>query len=299
MLYKGNLPFTTKVSRVSKKFFRKILTMVAFVWGGSLVFSISQVFDSLIIGAVMEDGLAFVAVYTLAQNISSLVQAPQRAIVSTSIAPLAEAWKNKDYPRINLIYHRSSINLLLFSVGMFILIWLNFTDGVLTFHLKKTFLDAQYVFFFIGLMRIIDLGSGVNSQIIGTSTFWRFDFITGMILLILTLPLNYVLTKHMGIIGPSIANLGALIIYNGIRYIFLLRKFNMQPFTIKTLYVLLLGLTAYFVVHILFHQYQGFGWIVLRSITFMAIYGTGAIMLKLSPDILPVLDTLKKKILRK
>jgi O-antigen/teichoic acid export membrane protein len=295
----GKIHFTFSISRVTRKFRHKILAIIAFVWGGSIVYNISQVFDSIIIGSVLKDGLAFVAIYTLAQNIASLVQAPQRAIIASSVPTLSEAWRQKDYGRINRIYHSSSINQLLFAAGMFVLIWLNFTDGVLTFHLKKDYLSAQDVFLYIGLMRVIDLGTGLNSQIIATSTHWRFDFITGVILMCITLPFNYMLTKSMGVSGPAISNLIAFSIYNLIRYLFLWKKFNMQPFTYKSLYVLILASAGYLICHVLFSQYQGFGWIVLRSTIFLGIYVTGALLLKISPDILPVWETVKSKIRRK
>jgi O-antigen/teichoic acid export membrane protein len=133
------------------------------------------VFDTILLASVNEKGLAAVAVYTLAQNMASLIQAPQRGIISSSIAALSKAWKDKDMKRISRIYSQSSINQLIFAVGMFSLIWLNFSDGIFTFHLKSGYLDAKWVFFFIGLMRIIDMGTGVNSQIIATSTLWKFE----------------------------------------------------------------------------------------------------------------------------
>ena len=34
-----------------------------------------------------------------------------------------------------------------------------FYDGILTFHLQKNYLDAQYVFLFLGLNCIIDMGT--------------------------------------------------------------------------------------------------------------------------------------------
>jgi hypothetical protein len=179
---------------------------------------------------------------------------------------------------------------------MFVIIWINFTDGIFTFGLKKQYLDAKDVFLFIGLMRILDLGTGVNSQIIGTSTQWRFEFFTGMILLAITLPLNYLLAKSMGVIGPAISNLIALTIYNGIRYTFLLKKYGMQPFNIKTFLTLVLGLVVYALCHYLFHDKIGFGWIVLRSSLFVIIYVSGVLLMKLSPDVIPVWNTLKKKI---
>ncbi|RYZ15409.1 MAG: lipopolysaccharide biosynthesis protein, partial [Sphingobacteriales bacterium] len=226
--------FHFSVTHVTRKFRRKILGMAAFVWGGGLIVNISNVFDTLVIAHVMHDGLAYAAVYTLAQNIASLIQAPQRAVISSSIAPLSQAWKDKNFDKIKRIYHSSSINQLIFATGMFVLVWINFTDGIITFNMRETYLDAKDVFLFIGLMRIMDLGTGVNAQIIGTSTQWRFEFITGVVLLALTLPLNYALAKSLGVIGPAISNLIALTVYNGIRYTFLLRKYGMQPFNSKT-----------------------------------------------------------------
>ena len=290
--------FTFSISRVTKKFYKKILTLAAFVWGGGLVYSVANVFDTILIAAVLENGLAFAAIYTLAQNMASLIQAPQRAIISSSIGPLSQAWKNKDFDRLNQIYQRSSINQLVFSVGMFVLIWINFTDGVFTFNLQENYLSARYVFLFIGLMRIIDMGTGVNSQIIATSTYWRFEFFSGIILLLLTLPLNYILTKSLGVPGTAISNLIAFTIYNGIRYTFLLRKFNMQPFSKKTLYTLVLGVVCYIICHFLFSSYQGFAWIVLRSSVFVLLYITGVVLLKISPDVVPVWQTVTRKIRR-
>jgi O-antigen/teichoic acid export membrane protein len=296
LVFTKRVHFSFSVSRVTIKFRKKIATLVAFIWGGGLIFNISNVFDTLVIAHVMPNGLAYAAVYTLAQNIASLIQAPQRGVIAASIAPLSKAWKDKDFDKIKRIYHSSSINQLIFATGMFVLIWINFTDGIFTFGLKKEYLDAKNVFLFIGLMRIMDLGTGVNSQIIGTSTQWRFEFFTGMTLLALTLPLNYFLTKSMGAIGPAIANLFALSVYNGIRYTFLLKKYNMQPFNSKTFLTIVLGLLAYAICNYLFHDYIGFGWIVLRSSVFAAIYLTGVILLRLSPDVLPVWRTIKTKI---
>ena len=198
--------------------------------------------------------------------------------------------------RINRIYHSSSINQLIFSVGMFALIWLNFTDAVFTFHLQAGYVDARWVFFYIGLMRIIDMGTGVNSQIINTSTFWKFDFLTGMILLSLTLPLNYMLTKAYGVTGPAIANLVTFTIYNTIRYWFLIYKFNLQPFTLKTIYTVILAACSFYCCYLLFHNMDGFMGMISRSILFLILFTGGTLLFKLSPDVMPVWQAFKKRL---
>lgn len=282
------------ISNVSKKYFKKIIALCSFVYGGALVFTISSVFDTIVIASVI--GIDMAAVYTLAQNMASLVQAPQRGIISSSISTLSQAWKDKNRQLIDKIYHRSSINQLIFSTGMFALIWLNFTDAVYTFHLNKDYLIAINVFLFIGLTRIVDMGTGVSGQIIGTSTKWRFDFFTGIFLLLITLPLNYILTYKVGVTGPAIANLISFSIYNAIRYWFLVKKFNLQPFTIQSVYTIVLAAVSFIIVYYLFNTKMGLEWLFIRSISFLALFIGGTITLKLSPDIMPVLQSIKKRL---
>jgi O-antigen/teichoic acid export membrane protein len=297
LLANGYVHLTFKVSVVTKKFSKKIFTLIKFVYGGTLVFAIANVFDTILLASISASGLKAVAVYSLAQNMASLIQAPQRGIITSSIAALSKAWKDKDFKRINWIYKQSSINQLIFAVGMFALIWLNFSDGIFTFHLQHGYLDAKWVFFFIGLMRIVDMGTGVNSQIIGTSTLWKFEFFTGVILLLITLPLNYILTKYyFDVVGPAIANLFTFSIYNAIRFLYLKKKFNMQPFTQKTIQTILLGIVSFYCCYFLFNAYTGFWWLTVRSSCFIALYGSGTLILKLSSDILPIWSTIQKKI---
>lgn len=291
---KFHLSFT--ISNVTRKFRKKIIALSTFVWGGSLVFNLANVFDGIVIAAVLPNGMAAAGVYYAAQNISSLMQAPQRAIVSASIGPLSTAWKEKNLSKINRIYYHSSINQLLFSCAMFCLIWLNFDDGIQTFHLQEKYTAAKWIFFFIGLSKIVDMGTGLNAQIIGTSTAWRFDFISGMVLLGLSLPLNYILTRQLGTIGPAITNLVSFTVYNTIRFFFLYRKYKMQPFTMQSLYSILISGLLFLVCYYLFDDKHGFIWILVRSILFSGLLILLTLLLKLSPDIIPVWETMKKRL---
>ena len=292
----GQLRFHFSISKVTRRFLPRILTLAAFIWGSGLVFNIASVIDTIIIAAVMPNGMGFAGIFTLAQNITSLMQAPQRAIISASIGPLSQAWKEKNLEKIKKIYHHSSINQLLFATAMFCLIWLSFDDLISTFNMQEDYRMAKWVFFFLGLTRIIDMGTGINAQIISTSTAWRFDFKSGMILLALSLPLNWQLTRHLGVIGPAVSNLIAFTIYNGIRYVFLWKRFRMQPFNQKTLFTLLLAGACFIITWYLFKDQQGFGWIVTRSAVFGILFITGMAGMKLSPDLMPVIQTLRKRL---
>lgn len=293
-----NIGFHFGISKVTRRLRTKMLTLASFVWSGGLVYNVSNVFDTLVIAAVMPNGLAYAGVYSLAQHIASVIQAPQRGIISASMGPLARAWKEKDMEKIGLIYKRSSINQLVFSVAVFCLIFMNFTDGILSFSMREAYVQALPVFLFIGLMRILDMGTGVNSQIIATSVFWRFEFFTGIILLALALPLNYILTKTLGVIGPAISNLFAFTVYNVIRCGFLWKKLGLQPFSVKTPLTIVLGIVCYTVCYLLFDQFSGIVWIVVRSLVFVTLFASGTLFLKLSPDIFHVAQSVRNRIRR-
>lgn len=294
LIWKKEFYITFTISRVTKKFYKKMMSMASLIYVGSTIYTIAMFIDQIIIMSLM--GTGPVGIFMLGFVVSGLVQAPQRGAVAASIPVLAKAWKDKDYEKINLIYQRSGINLLIASMGIFLLVWLNYVDAVNTFKLKPEYLQSQWIFFFLGLARVVDLGTGVNSQIIGTSTFWRFEFISGMVLLTLAVPLNYLLVKHYGIIGAGYSALISYSVYNAIRIIFLQRKFNMHPFTMKTVYAILFAFVSYLICYYAFQSFHGFWTMILRSVVFIALYGGSIIYFDLTPDVLPVLGNIKRRV---
>lgn len=288
--------FTFKVSKVTRRFAKKIALFSFFVFSSTIVSNISAVFDTLVIAAVLEDGLAKAGIFGLASLLGSVIQAPQRGVNNASISALSKAWKTKDMRSLQHIYERSSINLLIFSVLIFVLLALNYNEAIDTFNLNEDFKFGFYAFVFIGLTRIVDMGTGVNAYIIGTSTYWKFELITGFILMICMLPLTYILTKQFDIIGPSIASLIAYSIYNGIRVWFLWQKFKLQPFSSKTIFTLLLGVGVYVICHFAFTGIHGFPGLIIRSTVALGLFVFFIWRFSLSPDVRPVIQTILKRV---
>jgi O-antigen/teichoic acid export membrane protein len=227
---------------------------------------------------------------------TSVIQAPQRSLIATSIPHLARAWKDKNRDLLQKIYQRSSINQLVFAGGLFLLIALNYREAVITFDLKKEFLLGFSAFIFLGLTRIIDMGTGVNAQIIATSNYWRFELLSGVVLLLIMLPLTIILTRQYDILGPAIANLVSICVYNLIRIVFLWNKYKLFPFTIQSLYTVLVGVVCYLICYFTFQYINGFLGLTLRSLAFIILYGSGILYFNLTPDIKPVLASIRKRL---
>lgn len=286
-------------SPVTQRLKKPILGYTSFTYAGTLIFTLAQVFDSILIGSVLENAMAQVAIYSLAQNMASILQAPQRGIIAAAIAPLSRAWKEKDRTTLSRIYQRSSINQLLFAGALFGLIFLNFNDAIRTLELKPSYLTGISVFCLLGITRLVDMGTGVNTQLIITSPSWKFEFKSGMILLMIMLPLSYFLTKKYGITGTAMAQLISISLYNSIRIFFLWKKYRLQPFSINTLGAIAVVALSMGLIYILFNDTNGWTFIFLRSSLFILIFGACTWLFKLSPDLVPVLNTLKQRVRKK
>lgn len=297
VLLKGkHFRFTFSLSRVSKKFGKKITTLSAYVYGGTIILMLSQVADSIMIASISDKGIIDAGVYSLAAYVANLIQVPQRSIVAITLPILSQSWKDKNLQEIERIYKRTSINLLLIGVFIFGAIWLNISDAFAVLHVQKDYEAGLMVIFFLGIARIIDAGTGVNGQIIGTSINWRFEFLTGIILLALFLPLNYVLIKQYGIVGSAYSNVIAFTIYNAIRIWFLWYKYKLQPFSNKTILSLALAGAAYFICYYLFQNMNSWLGIITRSSVFTILFVGGMFAIKLTPDAMQLLEVIKKKL---
>lgn len=286
--------FVLHISRVTKKFWKKMLTLMSFLYGGALISVAASSVDFLAIASFK--GLSMGAVFDFSAYIANVIQVPQRSLVSIAYSILSRAWKDKDFAAIDRLYKRSSLNLLLISLLLFSIIWLNYDDAIATLGLNPIFAQGKWVVFLLAMRNIIDMGTGVNSQIIGTSLFWRFEFFSGLVLLVLIIPLNVILVKHYGIIGSAWSNLLSYIVYNTVRIVFLKRKFNLQPFTWGTLRVIFFSGACFFVTYYLFIGLSGWIGIMSRSIFFAGIFITGVLYLHLTPDAAPVWATLRKRL---
>ncbi|TXT31431.1 MAG: polysaccharide biosynthesis protein, partial [Chitinophagaceae bacterium] len=291
------LHFPTIISRVTKKFWKKMLGMQLLIYSGTVIASVAATIDSFIIAKFQ--GLAVVGVFGMAQYAANLLQVPQRSIQAVSAGALSRAWKDKNITEIKRIYQRSCINLLLMALFIFGNLWLNVLPGMQVLNIQKDYEAGIGAIFILGMVRIIDAGTGLNGMVINTSTFWRFDFFSGVVLLAFRLPLTYFLIKNYGIIGSAFAELTAYSIYNFMRFEFLRRKFKMQPFTNKTVLSLLVAGVAYAFAYFVFSGITGWVGIFIRSFVFSAMMIAAVFGFNLTPDAGQLYNNFREKYLKK
>jgi O-antigen/teichoic acid export membrane protein len=282
-----------KISRVTKKFWKKMLWMQGLMFSGSIITALGQTVDGIFIGGLVNIGSA--AIFTLAQYVANLVQVPQRSLQAATIGAIAQAWKDKNHAQVNRIYSRSCINMLLASLFIYGNVVLNAAGTIHALNLQASYLAGIDAMIILGLVRIIDAGTGVNGIVIITSSHWRFDFFSGLIMIVLIIPTNYFLIKRYQLMGSAYAQLISFVIYNYIRFEFIRRKFNMQPFDIKTVITLILTASAFGLAYWVGGYFGRWHAIIIKFILFSGIMIAGVFTFKLSPDAIQLWDKFKRK----
>ncbi|MBS1572253.1 MAG: lipopolysaccharide biosynthesis protein [Bacteroidetes bacterium] len=283
-LYKENVLWIAfRSSKVTKRYRKKIFSLLSLTTLIVIVTVLRQAIDGLVLAAKQD--LSKVGIFGFATYLVSLLQAPFRSIVAVTIPILSRSWKAKDFKTINKIYERSSVNLLSFALFTFFAIWLNYENAILLFGINAEYLEGKWVFFVMGLVAIIEMGTGVNGQIIGTSIYWKFDLWTSLLLTILILPLSYFLTTTYGIMGPAFANLISFSVYNFARYWFLYKNFKMQPFSIKTLEAILIATISFIICYFLFNDISGIIGIIVRLLCFATLFIMLMVLRNVTPDL--------------
>ncbi len=280
-------------SRVTQKLKKQIRAMLLYGFSGSVVSALRVAIDSIVLSSLK--GLSSAGIFTLASFAASLLQAPFRSLTAISFPLLAQAWKEKNTAEIQRIYQRSSINLLLFALFIFGCIWISFEPAITYFQLDEKYLAGKWVLVLLSIGNIVEMGTGVNGQIIATSTAWRFEFYTNLLLGCIITPCSYFFTKWTGIAGPALATLLGLCIYNTLRILFLYRRYKLFPFTQKTLVALLLFALAIVPSKLIHWFVPGLPAILLGNLLFAGMMTAGILWLKVSPDAGAVVNNLLKK----
>jgi O-antigen/teichoic acid export membrane protein len=287
-----------QISNVTKRLKGKMFSFALFVFAGQFFNLLARTNDTFMIVGLR--GLSDAGIFAIATYVSAILEIPQRSLNSISIPVLASSWKNKDFANIKHVYHKSVSNLLAIGLLLFGLIWLN-TENLIAFlnwvsHKEAGGYDAiGKLIFILGLAKLIDLATGVNSQIIGTSNFWKFDFFTNLFYILLSLPLNYYLIKNYNLEGLAYSNLIALTLYNSIRFSFLYFKFNLQPYTYKHGLFLLLSIGLILLVHQIPTANNILANILLQSTVFGFIFYLLVSWINPAPEALEIVNNFFKE----
>lgn len=287
------LPLNFQWSTLTQRIKGKLFSFGGFLFAGAILNIVARTNDTIILASQSSGGLSDAAVFTIATYLVTVMEVPQRSLVSITTPFIAEAWSKRNLSQIDRLYKKTALNLLIAGLAIFAVVMLNINDIV-------QFLGPYYsaltgIVLISGIAKLIDLSTGLNTQILLLSKYWKLDFFTNMFLVALCIPLNYWLTKKYNIMGPAYGNLIALGLFNGIRFLFIYRLFKFQPFTLSNLKALAIAIVVFAAVWWIPVTNNVFINIIIKSALFMTVYGWLILRFKVSADISELFDIVKSR----
>ncbi|MBX7050673.1 MAG: polysaccharide biosynthesis C-terminal domain-containing protein [Flavobacteriales bacterium] len=214
------------------------------------IFSIITGLSSLLITSldkiIVNDqiGLQAAGVFSLAAYFGTIIQIPGRSLVRISAAVISDSWKSGHHENIRSVYHKTCLNQMILGLIIFLGIATNMDNIMLL--LPPEYAEGRWVIILMSIAYLIDLATGVNGVIISTSAYYRYDTFFMLLLMIVTAVTNMMLIPVMGLTGAAWAAVITYASYNFLRYVFIWKKFNMQPYDISFLKILFFATIAYF-----------------------------------------------------
>lgn len=228
---------------VKTRYFKPLLDYSAFMilglGSGSLVGKI----DSMMIAYFL--GLTATGVYGIAFLIANFIDLPRRVFNSLITPLIATAYKAKNFGLLQTYYHRSSLNLSIISIFLFLGVWSNI-GLVYSFIPDKEIYEAgKWVVFFIGLAKVFDMSMGINMELIHYTRYYRWNVYLSGVFAILAVITNLIFIPILGITGAALATVISTTLYNLIRFGVIYKKMGIIPFKFTNLWVALLGLLCF------------------------------------------------------
>lgn len=272
-----------KPSKVTYRLRSIILRFGGAYFLSALLNILAKTNDTLIIASQSNGGLADAAVFTIATYLITVMDVPQRSMIAAAVPQIAQAWKDKDMDKLERLYKKTALNLLIFAAGIMGLVMINMNFLVQLLGSQYALIPSLLVV--LGFGKLIDMGSGLNSQILQLSKHWKIDLFTNILFVGASIVLNYILTRKFGLLGTAYGSLIAIILFNLIRFIYIKRIYGLQPFSWKNG----IAATAAGLFSLVCYRLHltDFVWLnsIINSLLFSIAFGVVVIRLNISEDI--------------
>jgi len=228
--------------------------------------------------------IAEVAYYAVGIYIASVIAIPSRAMQQIINPLTAKELNNNNLTEVSSLYKKSSITLLVAGGLLFLLINLNIQDLYALIN-KPEYAVGGMIVLMISIAELYKLALGTNGAILTNSSHYKVFFYFSIAMALSVILLNRWLIQLMGIDGAALATLIVVLMFSSFKIIYVQWKMEIQPFTKKTVWILVLIVIlffAFYVVELPFHPLLN---MIVKSILIFVIYVILIYKLQISDDI--------------
>ncbi len=226
-------------------------------------------------------------IYNTASFFGSVMGMSLLAVNKAAQPLIADSFANNDLSNISTIYKKSCTTALIVGCWIFLGIYLNI-DNLFLF-LKPEYSAGKMVVIIICLGKLFDLATGLNGTILALSKHYIYDTYIMVGLIFITVALNYFLIPIYGMNGAAFALAIATVYYNLARYLVVLIKLSMQPFTFDLVKVIVVALISWLVIRLLpqlgSDKFLSIVDMAYRSVALTLLYGIIIYWSNISPEL--------------
>lgn len=281
-----------KWSAISRSEYKAIFSFA----GLHLLLNLSNVLldyiDIIMIPLLSPNGMAAAGVYFIAVYIMSIHMIPYRALTVSVMPKLTKEFQADDMEKAGDTFKRSSINIWIASLGISALTIANLDNAIKI--LPDGFSQVYTLVLILIIGRIVNQLSGMNTEVISVSKYYKVNFVITSILIVLVAGLNYILIPRYGIVGAAWGTTIAISIHNIVKMVYVWLKFRLHPFSKGSISIMFSAATALVVGCIIPYMFNPIVDTVIRSIVLMLVYLVLLLLLKPSKDLQNVIGSLKK-----
>lgn len=255
----------------------------------SLILDIDK---SMIFSLISEENVAF---YAVALYIAAVIEAPGRAMFQITSPLVAQALNKNDKFNLEKLLKKSSINLIIVSGIIFLIINLNLVDFYKILN-KEGYASAAGVVVVVSIGKFFSMSMGCLNNIIGNSKYYIYVFWFSISSAILAIILNFILIKSYGIIGAAIATLAVIIFINSCKILLVYFLFKIHPYSLKTIEIFISLVVIYGLIYLIPSFQSSWISIFIRSTLILFLFSIPFFSFGWSKDLIDILNNIWRKL---
>jgi len=262
---------------------REMLQFISFGAFGGFALLVAAKSDVFMVGSL--SAVKAAGVYAIAAYLATVIEIPAKSLYAASVSSVAKYLADDNHTELEKLYKSVSINLLLAGLLLFGCIWISIDSLFGLLPNGEALAAGKWVFLFIGLSRVVEMGTGLNNYMVYYSQYYRYSLISLGIMAAANILLSIWLIPILGIMGAALATFLSVAGYNAVSLGLVWLKFRLFPFTEGTLKAIGLALAAYFVANLIPISGLDLLDLTLRSGFFALIFGVLALKFRVSEDL--------------
>lgn len=262
--------------------FRQVISYAVFIIVSGSAASLLLDIDKFMIP--QKEAIEYTAFYAVAVFIATIVEVPGRALFQILNPLMAKAINEKNTSEIKSLYQKSSINLLIFSGWLFLLINLSI-EPFYELIPQKEYAGAVWVVLIVSFAKLVQMSFGCGPAILANSKFYKITLPFSLAMGISVYFLNDVLIDRLGINGAALSTLLVLVFFTVLKVMYIRQKIGIHPYTSKSIQLLAVIVVFFVGFNFLHWDFHPVLSILVSSILVSILYFATVLLFGFSPEL--------------